>query len=160
MGTHELITKFNPQKYIKLIAMLAGAVASGLVAVSTTGGHLGTAEYINLAIAAVGAFHVWYGSETVESPNAKSVFAFVTTGLMVASSLLITGGALHIADIAQILVAALAATGVLATPTTALARRALPASYSNNTVVVNAGTPVAATVPQRRPDGTQWEIKS
>lgn len=146
MGTHELITKFNPQKYVKLIVAVAGAIGSALMALGVTGGHLTAVEGVNIALAAIGAFQVWYITETSDNPNGKAVISAVIAVLVAAQSIIATSGGLHAADWAQILVAALTATGLLGIPSTATARKALPASYSNNTYVVNAGTTAAQTV--------------
>lgn len=147
MGTHELITKFDSQKYIKLIVSIAGTMLSALMALGVSGGHLSPVDLVNIAIAGVAAFQVWYVTETSDNPNGKAVISGVAAALVALSSILGTGGGIHAAEIAQILVAALTATGLLATKSTALTRKALPASYANNTYVVNAGTPAATTVP-------------
>lgn len=141
MGTHELAQKINPQKYVKLIVTVAGALLSALMALGITNGHVTTYEWINLAIVAVGAFQVWYITETSDNPNGKAVISFVTAGLITAQSLVATHAHLGVAAWAQILVAALTATGLLAIPSrSAVVVRALPASYANNTTVIDVGT--------------------
>jgi hypothetical protein len=145
MGSHTTGTRFNPQKYVNLIIAVAGALGSAVFALGTTSGHLSTAGIVNLAIAGVGAFNVWYVTETADNPKGKAVIAFITAGLIAAQSALATGGHLRIGEWLQILMAAITATGLLGTNTTAALRKALPASYANNTYVVDAGTPQART---------------
>lgn len=145
MGTHTVAGKFNPQKYVNLIISVAGALTSAIFALGTTNGHLTTIEVVNLAIAGVAAFQVWYVTETADNPKGKAVIAFISAALIAGQSVVATHVHLQIGEWLQILVAGLTATGLLGTNTTATLRRALPASYANNTYVVNAGTPQAST---------------
>lgn len=118
--------KLNPQRYVKLIVSVAGALFSALVALGITNGHISTYQWINLAIVGVGAIQVWYVTETSNNPNGKAFISFVTALLVAAQSYLSTGGHLGTAGYAQILVAALTSTGLLAIPSTASVMKALP----------------------------------
>lgn len=145
MGTHTVAGKFNPQKYVNLIISVAGALTSAIFALGTTNGHLTAVEIVNLAIAGVAAFQVWYVTETADNPKGKAVIAFISAALIAGQSVIATHVHLQIGEWLQILVAGLTATGLLGTNTTAVLRRALSSSYANNTYVVNAGTPQAST---------------
>lgn len=96
---------------------LVGAVASTAAALGITNGHLSYVELVNLAIAAVAAFQVWYITETRDNPSGKAVIAGIAAGLVAVQTVLGTTG--HIpttAEWMQIAIAALAAAGVLVTP--------------------------------------------
>lgn len=110
---------FNPQKYVKLIVSLLSVGASTLIALGVTGGHVTLAQALNIAIALVGAFHVWYVTETTDNPSGKAVIAGVTAALMTAASFITGGGHVDLAEWMQIITAGLAATGILAIPTKA-----------------------------------------
>jgi hypothetical protein len=140
-GKHALV---NANKYQKLIVAVFGAIVSGLLAWS--GGHIGVTEIINLVLAGVGAFQVWYVTETKNNPHGKAVIAAVIAGLMGAQTLIAAGTGAHLTDWLQVGFAALTAAGIRIYPTTAFVLRpALPQSYSPVTKVVNAGTPFAAS---------------
>jgi hypothetical protein len=143
MGAHTLIKKFDASKYSKLVVALFGAIVSGTTVLS--GAHIGATEYINLAIAAVAAFQVWYTTETPGNPNGKAVISGVAAALVAVQTVISTHGSMHGTDWAQIVIAGLTAAGVFTFPSTSLLRRALPASFANNTYVVNAGTPAATS---------------
>jgi hypothetical protein len=132
-------------KYQKLIVAIFGAIVSGLLAVS--GGHIGTTEIINLVLAGVGAFQVWYVTETKNNPHGKALIAFVIAALMGAQTLIAAGTGAHLTDWLQVGFAALTAAGIRIYPTTAfIYRPALPQSYTSVTKVVNAGTIHAASL--------------
>lgn len=138
MGTHSLIHKFDVTKYRKLIASLFGAALSAMVGLS--GNHFGAVEAINIAIALIAVFQVWYVTETNDNPHGKSVISGVAAALAAAQTLVATHGHLAAADWSQIGVAALTAAGILSLGTTAKLRLALPASYSPITTYINASS--------------------
>lgn len=107
----------GPAKFGKLIVSLVGAVASTAAALGITGGHLTNVELVNLAIAAVAAFQVWYITETRDNPSGKAVIAGLAAALAAVQTILVTSG--HIPNTAawiQIGIAALSAAGVMVTP--------------------------------------------
>lgn len=137
VGRHSLTIS---NKYQKLFVAVFGAIVSGLLAVS--GGHIGVTEIINLVLAGVGAFQVWYVTETNDNPHGKAVIAGVIAALMGAQTLIAAGTGAHLTDWLQVGFAALTAAGIRLYPTTAapVYRPALPVGN-----VVNAGTPYAAS---------------
>lgn len=93
--------------------VLVAIVAAGLsaVAVALTGdGAFSTVEYINVAIAIVGAVGVYYVPNAPNGPVAKSVVAALMAALTLAANLI--AGGLTISEWVQIGIAALAALGV------------------------------------------------
>jgi hypothetical protein len=144
---------FNSQKYVKLIAAVAGAVASSLVALGFTGGHLTTTEIVNLAIAGVGAFQVWYVSETSDNPNGKAIISGVAAALIALQSFVSGGGVLNAAEWLQIGVAALTAMGILGAPGVSLKENARPTvkQILIQKAAVSEGEVVIAPRPQDLP---------
>jgi hypothetical protein len=100
------------RKYAKGIV---AALAAALVAVGaalTGNNHIDTTEWVNVAIAAVGAFQVWYAANVNGAPYVKAVIAAATAGLIALQSYIV--GGVTISDWVQIGLAVLGALGVLA----------------------------------------------
>lgn len=104
---------------MKLAAALFGAIASAVVAMGISGGTITTAEWVNIGIAVVGAFQVWYVTETSDNPNGKAVIAAVAAGLVALHSFLTGGGHVSLVEWMQVGMAALTATGIWAAPSLA-----------------------------------------
>lgn len=107
----------GPAKYGKLIIAIIGAVASTIVSLGLTSGHLTSVNIVSLAIAAVAALQVWYVTETRANPSGKAIIAGLAAALVAAQTVLTN--TTHIPNLSewmQILIAGLTAAGVLVTP--------------------------------------------
>lgn len=107
----------GPAKFGKLIIAVVGAVASTVVALGLTSGHLTSVNIVSLAIAAVAAFQVWYVTETRDNPSGKAIIAGLAAALVALQTVLTN--TTHIPNLSewmQILIAGLTAAGVLFAP--------------------------------------------
>lgn len=113
-GTSQLT---GTQKYGKLIISIVGAVASAVVSLGITNGHLTSVNIVALAIAAVAALQVWYVTETRDNPSGKAVISGIAAALVAAQTVLTnTTHVPNLSEWMQILIAGLTAAGVLVTP--------------------------------------------
>jgi len=106
-------------KYGKLAAIVLATVLSAVLAVVTAGGALTAVVWVNAALLGVGSVAVFLKSNTVAWPYAKTAVAVATAVLTVVASALLTGG-ITTPVVLQIVLAALGAVGVYATPATEL----------------------------------------
>lgn len=100
------------RKYSKGIV---AALAAALVAVGaalTGNNHIDATEWVNVAIAAVGAFQVWWAANVNGAPYVKAGIAAATAGLIALQSYII--GGVTVSDWVQIALAVLGALGVVA----------------------------------------------
>lgn len=105
------------KKYTKLIVSIVGAVASAVVSLGITGGHLTSVNIVALAIAGVAALQVWYVTETRDNPSGKAVIAGIAAALVAAQTVLTnTTHVPNLSEWMQILIAGLTAAGVLVAP--------------------------------------------
>lgn len=107
----------GPAKYGKLIVSLVGAAVSAGTALGINSGHLSWTAAINIMIAVVAAFQVWYVTETRDNPSGKAVIAAVAAALIAVQSVFSAGvHAPSLTEWVQVAVAALSAAGILVTP--------------------------------------------
>lgn len=99
--------------YAKSVVAILITIISAIVAFATDG-NVDTTEWINVAIAGVGAVAVYYGPNTRYAPYTKGVLAALTAVLVLLTSL-ITGG-LQGTEVLQLVIAAAGAVGVYAVP--------------------------------------------
>jgi hypothetical protein len=101
------------QKYAKLILAIVATVLTGIVA-AYTDGHISNSEWINVAIAGVGAAGVFAAPNVPGSMYTKSIIAVLTAVLTALASFISDG--ISQAELMQMAVIALAALGVYAVP--------------------------------------------
>lgn len=101
------------QKYLKFILAIVATVLTGLVA-AYTDGHISNTEWINVAIAGVGAAAVFAAPNVPGAMYTKSIIAVLTAVLTALSSYISDG--ISQAEMMQLVVIALAALGVYAVP--------------------------------------------
>lgn len=100
------------KKYSKGIV---AALAAALVAVGaalTGNNHIDATEWVNVAIATVGAFQVWWAANVNGAPYVKTGIAAATAGLIALQSYIV--GGVTVSDWVQIGIAVLGALGVVA----------------------------------------------
>lgn len=95
---------------------VGGAAGSAVAAWKMDGGKPSLVDFLNLTIAVVGAFQVWYATETRTNPNAKAAFAGVTASLVLLASDITGAGHLTNTQWVQVAVAGMTAAGVFVTP--------------------------------------------
>lgn len=117
MATHRLTQ--GPGRFLKLAAALFGTIASSVAALGITGGHIDATQWVNIGIAAIAAFQVWYVTETSDNPHGKAVIAGVAAALVAVQSFISGGGHIDLTEWMQVGMAALTATGIWAAPSLA-----------------------------------------
>lgn len=100
------------KKYTKgIIAALTAALVA-LGAAYTGNDHIDITEWVNVAIAAVGAFQVWWVANVNGAPYVKAGIAATTAGLIALQSYIV--GGITTSDWVQIALAVVGALGVVA----------------------------------------------
>jgi len=100
------------KKYAKgIVAALAAALVA-LSAAYTGNDRIDLTEWVNVAIAAVGAFQVWWVANVNGAPYVKAGIAATTAGLVALQSYII--GGVTFSDWIQIGIAVVGALGVIA----------------------------------------------
>jgi hypothetical protein len=102
--------------YAKFFAAVVATVLSGVVAALYSGNVVTNTEWVNIAIAAVGACAVFAAPNVPGARYTKSVLAVLTAVLTVLASVIL--GGVTTTEYIQIAVAALGALGVYAVPNT------------------------------------------
>lgn len=100
-------------RYAKFVAAIVATVVSALIA-AMTDDHVSVVEWVNVAIAGVGACAVFAAPNVPGSRYTKAILAVLTAVLTLLVSL-ITGG-LTPAEVLQLIIAGLGAVGVYAIP--------------------------------------------
>jgi hypothetical protein len=100
------------KKYTKgIIAALTAALVA-LGAAYTGNDHIDATEWVNVAIAAIGAFQVWWAANVAGAPYVKAGIAAASAGLIALQSYIV--GGVTISDWVQIGIAVVGALGVVA----------------------------------------------
>jgi hypothetical protein len=107
------VAKLHPLLYAKAIIAIAGAVGSVAVAAYHGDQHISYTEFANIALAAVGAFQVWYADEGGKNYYAKTITAFVTAFLIAIQSDIAGKGTITITEWIQAGLAAGVACGII-----------------------------------------------
>lgn len=102
------------KKYSKFFAAVVATVLSAIVAALTGDGVVSATEWVNVAIAGVGAAGVFAAPNVPGSKYTKAVIAVLTAVLTLLASLLI--GGLSGSEVLQLVVAGLGAVGVYSVP--------------------------------------------
>lgn len=97
------------KQYSKLIAQVAGTVLTALLPLVTLG-HITATQWVNVAIVAAGACHVFTAANVPGAKYSKFIVSLVTAALTVLSSAII--GGISTGEWIQIAVAVLSAAGV------------------------------------------------
>jgi hypothetical protein len=100
------------KKYAKGIVAALAAVLVALGAAYSGNDHIDATEWVNVAIAGVGAFQVWWAANVNGAPYVKAGIAAATAGLIALQSYIV--GGLSGSDWVQIGIAVLGAVGVVA----------------------------------------------
>jgi peptidoglycan/LPS O-acetylase OafA/YrhL len=100
-------------RYAKFLLAIVATVVSGIVA-AMTDGQVTPGEWINVAIAGVGAAAVWAAPNVPGARYTKAILAVLTAVLTFLASAITDG--LNSAELLQIVVIALGAVGVYAVP--------------------------------------------
>lgn len=101
-------------QYAKFFAAVVATVISGIVAALYGDGTVSSTEWVNVAIAAVGALAVFAAPNVPGAAYTKSILAVLAAGLAVAASAIV--GGITPTEWMQIALAALGALGVYAVP--------------------------------------------
>ena len=101
-------------KYAKFLTAIAIAVVSSVSVALTGDGKIDHVEWINIAIAAVGAVSVYAAPNVPGAMYTKSILAALTAGLTVAASLITDG--ISPSEWGQIIIAGVGALGIYAVP--------------------------------------------
>lgn len=101
-------------KYSKFIAAVVATVLSAIVAALTGDGVVSATEWVNVAIAAVGAAGVFAAPNVPGSRYTKSVLMALAAVLTLLASLIV--GGLTGSEVMQLVIAGLGAVGVYAIP--------------------------------------------
>lgn len=101
-------------QYAKFAAAVIATVLSGIVAALYGDNAISNPEWVNIAIAAVGALAVFAAPNVPGAAYTKSILAVLAAGLAVAASAII--GGITTTEWIQIALAALGALGVYAVP--------------------------------------------
>lgn len=102
------------KKYSKFFAAVVATVLSAIVVALTGDGIVGATEWVNVAIAGVGAAGVFAAPNVPGSKYTKAVIAVLTAVLTLLASLLV--GGLSGSEVLQLVVAGLGAVGVYSVP--------------------------------------------
>lgn len=100
--------------YAKAVAAVFATVVSAIVAATTGDGFVDAAEWVNVAIIAVGACGVFAAPNVPGARYTKAVIAALTAALTVLASTIL--GGVDYVDGMQMVIAALGAVGVYAVP--------------------------------------------
>jgi len=123
MGAHEKQEPIEQgettMNYAKAGAAVVATVLSAIVAALTGDGVVGDVEWINIAIAGVGALAVFAAPNVPGARYTKAVLAVLSAVLMLLTNLIADG--VTISEWMQLGVAALGALGVYAVPNTGAA---------------------------------------
>lgn len=100
--------------YAKSAAAIVVTILSAILAASTGDGVVDAAEWVNVAILAVGACAVFAAPNVPGAQYTKTVIAALTAALTVLASVIL--GGVDTTDVIQMVVAAAGAVGVFAVP--------------------------------------------
>ena len=100
------------REYTKGIAAVVAAILVALGAALSGNNHIDPVEWVNVAIAGIGAVGVWVAANVNGAPYVKGVLAFLTAALVALQSAIV--GGVTYTEWIQIALAALGAIGVVA----------------------------------------------
>lgn len=101
-------------KYSKFFAAVVATILSAIVAALTGDGVVSATEWVNVAIAAVGAAGVFAAPNVPGARYTKAVIAVLAAVLTLLASLIV--GGVSGAELMQLVIAGLAAVGVYSVP--------------------------------------------
>lgn len=96
--------------YLKVIVHAVAAVLAAVLPLAITNHSLSSSEWVNVAIASVGALTVYFGPNVPGAQYTKGILAALAAGLTVLSSVITDG--VSQGELVQILVAVAGAFGV------------------------------------------------
>jgi hypothetical protein len=102
-------------QYNKAIAAVVGAALSVILASLIGDQAISLSEWVNVGIASVAAFQVWYFANHPAQPQVKAVLAALAAALVAVNSFVSDGG-ITAAEWIQVAIAALTAAGVYHVP--------------------------------------------